>query len=212
MAEFISLEDIRSQSDRIRAQLDMLLHNKALVSKPRADQWRFFKDSFEKIIASEISTAFDNLSAVKAAQLKFEVEDHLKRFYFQRGNPVVYVFSLVHKSKLLNYGITEDYPSLAGYCLLVRDLSDEEKIQDVEKPQPYLERVIAESMDAEFRAYMALPEINIETLALWFVPGSPAMKEIVNILERHKKRGWIINNPLNPSTKRFIRLKRTFFS
>lgn len=33
------------------------------------------------------------------------------------------------------------------------------------------------------------------------------MKEIVNILEKHKKKGWIINNPLNPSTKRLLHIR-----
>jgi hypothetical protein len=30
------------------------------------------------------------------------------------------------------------------------------------------------------------------------------MKEIVNILTRHQKKGWIISNQLNPSTKRLM--------
>jgi hypothetical protein len=30
--------------------------------------------------------------------------------------------------------------------------------------------------------------------------------EIVNILEKHKKKGRIINNPLNPSTKRLLQI------
>ena len=207
MAEYVAIDDIRSCANQIKTQIDLLLHNRSVVSKPNAMQWQFFIACFDKIIMPETAYAFDDLPVLKAAQLKFEVEDSLKRFYFQRGNPVIYVFSLIHKSKLSNYGFGEDYPSLAGYCLLVRNISDEEQVQDVEKPQQYLERVIAESIDAEFRAYMALPEINIEALPLWFVTDSPAMKEIVNILEKHKKKGWIINNPLNPSTKRLLNIR-----
>lgn len=33
------------------------------------------------------------------------------------------------------------------------------------------------------------------------------MKEILNVLMRHKKKGWIISNPLNPSTRRLLSIK-----
>jgi FMN phosphatase YigB (HAD superfamily) len=58
----------------------------------------------------------------------------------------------------------------------------------------YLERVVAEAMDAEFQAYQSLPEIDLTPLSSWFCPGSPAIKEILNLLYRHQKKGWIISN------------------
>lgn len=33
------------------------------------------------------------------------------------------------------------------------------------------------------------------------------MKEILNVLNRHKLRGWILSNTLNPSTKRLLDVK-----
>jgi len=41
----------------------------------------------------------------------------------------------------------------------------------------------------------------------WCSPGSPALKEIINLLTRHQNKGWIISNPMNPSTKRLLSIK-----
>ena len=59
-------------------------------------------------------------------------------------------------------------------------------------------------MDAEFAAYAALPEIRLEEIGRWFCPEGPAHREIVNLLKRHQQRGWVISNPINPSTKRLL--------
>jgi hypothetical protein len=48
--------------------------------------------------------------------------------------------------------------------------------------------VVTESIDAEFRAYAALPEIKVEGLNPWFCAESPAIKEILNVLSRHQKK------------------------
>jgi hypothetical protein len=145
-------------------------------------------------------------------QYKFEVEDRLRRYYQHPGNAVDFVFTIVHKSNLAPWGIDSDtYPNLAGYCLLVRDLdvdrSGSAAEQRGENLRLYLERVVTEANDAEFRAYAALPEVMTDELARWFCPESPAIKEIVNLLIRHRKKRWIISNPLNPSTKRILSIK-----
>ena len=107
----------------------------------------------------------------------------------------------------------ENYPDLAGYCILIRDLTIETaKIfsNTLKDSKLYLERVIAESIDVEFRAYMALPNIKTDELQKWFCLESPAIKEIINLLLRHQKKGWVISNQMNPSTKRLlnVRLKK----
>lgn len=118
----------------------------------------------------------------------------------------------MHKSELGSFSFHEgnNYPSLAGYCLLVRDVS-----QDIGKAMPssdekigeYIERIVTEAIDAEFRAYADLPSINETALRQWFCPDGPAMKEICNILVRHKKKGWFLSNPFNPSTKRLLNIR-----
>ncbi len=128
-----------------------------------------------------------------AAQYKFEVEDKLRRYYRRPGKPIDFVFALVHGDKLAGYGLDEprSYPNLCGYCLLVRDVSrdhgDPAEIQ-AETPGSYLERVVAEAVDAEFRAYAALPEVVTKDLRRWFCADGPAIKEILNILTRHQKK------------------------
>ena len=54
---------------------------------------------------------------------------------------------------------------------------------------------------------MALPEIKTEELSRWFIAESPAIREIITVLTGNSKRGWIISNPLNPSTKRLLGIK-----
>ncbi len=138
------------------------------------------------------------------------MEDKLRRFYLRKGGDVDYIFTMVHKSDLVGSDMDapDTYPDLWGYCLLVRDILAETANEAPETNLPqFLERVLAEAIDAEFRAYMALPEIKVAEFEKWFVVDSPAMKEIVNILLRHAKRGWIISNPLNPSTKRLLSVK-----
>jgi hypothetical protein len=66
--------------------------------------------------------------------------------------------------------------------------------------------LVMECMDTEFRAYMALPDVKTDELEKWFINGSPAYKEIVNLLNRHRDKGWVLTNPLNPSTKRLMRI------
>lgn len=210
MLEYLSLLEIRSRTDHIRAAFDALWQTKSLIGKPQARQWQFFQAIFERLMLCESSAPFTGVPAARTAQWKFEVEDKLRRFYLRRGGNVDYIFTIAHKSELAGKDMdTPDaYPDLQGYCLLVRDVLAETANNDTEISQPqFLERVIAEAIDAEFRAYMALPEIKVDELEKWFVVDSPAMREIVNILLRHAKRGWVVSNPMNPSTKRLLSVK-----
>jgi FMN phosphatase YigB (HAD superfamily) len=103
-----------------------------------------------------------------------------------------------------------NYPDLAGYCLLVRDLTLDRNWRAAGERANlylYLERIITEANEAEYRAYAALPEVKTSELGRWFYPESPAMKEIINLLSRHQKKRWVISNPLNPSTKRILSIK-----
>ncbi|MGA2092695.1 MAG: hypothetical protein ABSH16_04720 [Sedimentisphaerales bacterium] len=210
--EYMSLEEIQEQCEDLRAFLAELMATKLLVSKPNAAQWRFFRSCFEQLIGSAAESEFDSISKVRAAQLKFEVEDRLRWFFLRPGKQIKYAPALVHKSHLGVYGLSPNdcYPELAGYCLLIRNVAGDSVPTlptEAANLKSYLERVVTECIDAEFRAYAAIPEINQEELAQWFCPQSPAMKEIMTLLQRHKLRGRVINNPLNPSTKRLLRIK-----
>ncbi len=208
MAEYLSLAEIQERSADILSALESLINTKAVANKPNAKQWRFLRDGVRCLFSPCVDSEFQNISPVRAAQLKFETEDRLKRYYLRPGRPLDFVFTLVHKSDLAKYGLIdrEDYPSLAGYCVLIRDKVDDNN-KGPDDLKKYLERVITEAMDAEFRAYAALPRIDQDDLNKWFVTDSPAMKEIMNLLTRHQKKGWIISNSLNPSTKRLLDIK-----
>ncbi len=210
--EFLSLNEIGLLTKEIRQAVESLLSTKALVGKPQARQWKFFSASVGRLLDPHTPSEFKNLPRAQAAQFKFEVEDKLRRFYLRPGRPVDFVFSMVHRSKLASYRVedVEYCPQLAGYCLLVRHVSENpcELVPDAgANVKAYLERVVAESIDAEFRAYLALPQIETDELHQWFCLDSPAIKEILNLLSRHQKKRWIISNPMNPSTKRLLNVK-----
>ncbi|MDA8240438.1 MAG: hypothetical protein M0Z67_08720 [Nitrospiraceae bacterium] len=207
--EYLQHDEILADRDKIENALEYLLSTGSIVGKPKARQWTFLRASLRRLFAPGEPSAFDGLSAVQAAQLKFEVEDKLRRFYLRPGESVDFVFRLVHKSALSSYApaVAGVYPALADYCLLIRDIGHDRSIPASDDPsalRPYLERVVSEANDAEFRAYARLPEIDADDLSGWFFPESPAKKEIMNLLSRHQKKGWVICNPLNPSTKRLL--------
>jgi hypothetical protein len=113
--EYLSPDDLRSCSAACRAQLEALLATKAVVGKPHARQWKFLKDAVEHLLTGNHSSEFAGVSPVQAAQLKFEVEDKLRRFYLRPGRSPQFVFMLVHHSELGLYGLEDGaYPALAG--------------------------------------------------------------------------------------------------
>lgn len=210
--EYLQLKEAKEQKQELQLAIELILSNKAIAGKPGAAQWRFFKELANRLLFPLHQSDFDVLSSVQAAQLKFEIEDKLRRFYLRPGAPVNYVFSIIHKTKLSFYGIDDpaQYPELAKYCLMVRDLTDDHigiNFNTMENLRVYLERVVSESIDAEFRTYAALPEIKTDELYPWFCTNSPAIKEIINLVTRHQKKGWLISNPMNPSTKRLLSVK-----
>jgi hypothetical protein len=120
---------------------------------------------------------------------------------------------MIHKNELKNIlgDDAETYPNIGGYSTLVRDTSKEGIPNDglTEKDiKEYIERVVTEGIETEFQAYMILPQIISEAaLDKWFIPNSPAVKEIMHVVLRHKEKGWVLSNPMNPSTKRILHLK-----
>jgi len=210
--EFLKYAQIIERIDHIRQAFNEIMAAKSLVSKPSAKQWRFFHAAEAHLFDPTRPSEFDALSTSHAAQLKYEVEDKLRRHYLRPGRSVNFVFKLMHGSELHTVGLAdgETYPSLAGYCLVVRDVSADVgkgSAPSLETLGVYLERVITEAIDAEFRAYAALPIINENDLLPWYCADGPALKEICNVLMRHKKKEWFLSNPLNPSTKRLISIK-----
>ncbi|PKN54688.1 MAG: hypothetical protein CVU56_25180 [Deltaproteobacteria bacterium HGW-Deltaproteobacteria-14] len=146
----------------------------------------------------------------RAAQFKFEVEDRLRRYYQNPGRPVRFVIGLAHRATLARTGLPDvlDWPALAGYVATIRDVgSDLAALPRERDTKQYLERVVAEAIDAEFAAYVVLPAISPAALERWLVPDGPALRGVMHVLVRHRERGWILTNPFNPSTKRLMSAK-----
>jgi hypothetical protein len=201
--EFLSLAEIAERAEGIRAALDALLLHRSLVGKPSSEQWRFFASCGEKLLLPDRATEFDGLDPSRAARLKFEVEDRLRRFFRRPENSRGYVFTLVHGEKLPGGLVTfPPYPNVAGYCLLVQETAPVRVSVAIrrEELRSFVERAISDGVEAEFRAYAALPGVRKEEIDRRFFRDGPAHREIVNLLIRHKARGWVISNSSNPST------------
>lgn len=208
--EFLTLEQLREWVVEIRAAFDALMENQTLAVRKHARQWRFFRYCLEHTLGTS-PEAFHFDGRQQLAQFKFEVEDKLRRFYLRHGAPVEFVFSLVHRRDAARDRLVVDprYPETAGYCLLVRDRRDagDAGICTRAETRVYLESIIANCMDAEFSAYQALPEIDEAPLQRWFRRGSDAYRDLVHTLEQLKRRGWVLSNPCNPSTKRLLAIE-----
>ncbi|MCL4512346.1 MAG: hypothetical protein M1470_14995 [Bacteroidetes bacterium] len=211
--EYLSLKNIVSLREGIEHEMELLLSNKAIVSKPEALQWRFFRDCFNRLLHPKSNSQFTSLSSSRAAQLKFETEDKLRRFYLRPGRKLNYVFQMIHKEDLesIFFDGADAYPDVAGYSVVIRDVSKEVgsdcglSEKDV---RDYIERVVVEAIEMEFQAYSELPEIiEDKVLDKCFHPSGSAKKEIMHVLLRHQEKGWVITNHMNPSTKRILSIK-----
>ncbi|MCX6151629.1 MAG: hypothetical protein NTX22_13995 [Ignavibacteriales bacterium] len=211
--EYLSMQEIISMKEDIKHEMELLLSNKAIVLKPNSLQWMFFSDCINKLFNSNHPSKFISLNNSNKAQLKFETEDKLRKFYLRPGRKINFVFQMIHKKDLKKIFFDEDdsYPDIGGYSILVRDTSKENSSNNIltEKDvKDYIERVVTEAIETEFKSYMMLPNIIPDIIIdKWFIPDSPAVKEIMHVVLRHKERGWTLSNPMNPSSKRIIDMK-----
>jgi hypothetical protein len=77
------------------------------------------------------------------------------------------------------------------------------KLLDVLLPYDFREQILSvvkKAMQAEFSAYQSLPDINLDLIDKYFTRKGSARARIIHLLNRHRQRDWVINNPLNPST------------
>jgi hypothetical protein len=211
--EYLSLKEIISLKNDINIELELLLSNKAAVTKPNSLQWLFFVDCFNVLFNPNSYSKFHSLTNSNKAQLKYEIEDKLRNFYLRPGRKIDFVFRMIHKKELKNifYDDAESYPNIGEYAVLVRDTSKEVSQNNgltKKDIKEYIERVITEAVETEFEAYHTLPRIiEDDLLNSWFCASGPAKKEIMHVLLRHKERGWVLTNPMNPSTKRILSIK-----
>ena len=210
--EYMSLQEIRSDRTEIRKAFEHLMAVRVLVVRPASMQWRFFRGCADVLLDGRVAPATgewaSGLTSVRAAQYKFEVESVLHRYYQRPGVQHAFIFTLVHKNRLQWYGLDDTaYPSLCGYCLLVRGMSGQDAgTMPVVGPElaSYLEKVVAEGMAAEFSVYAGLPAMDFSALEPWFIRDSPAWLQITHVAAGCHGRGWRLDNPMNPSTCRLL--------
>jgi len=212
MSEYFDYRQVTESRGAVRVAFTELLENQALAIRPGARQWLFFRACFDRLLGEEKKelAEFESIGKTTAAQYKFEVESRLRAFYQRPGKRHDYIFTLVHGRRLCWYGLSErEYPTFAGYSVLVRDMSATEASLAIVGPElgAYLERVVAEGMAAELAAYRSLPDMDFSGLEQWFMKDSPAMRDVINVVQGCGRRGWSLKSPMNPSTCRLLSAK-----
>ena len=207
--EFMTLTEARERATEIRASFDMLMDTRSMTTKKNAAQWRYFRICLERTLGAQ--TAIPDWSPLQIAQYKFEVEDKLRRLYLRGGQALAFVFRLVSSRDACreHLVVDDDYPETGGYYLLVRNRSESPGIgsETAATRREHIEMVVAGCIDAEFDAYRALPAIDEAKLQRWFADDGPAYRDLIHTLKQMARRGWILTNPHNPSTKRLMAIK-----
>ena len=207
---YLTLEQLRARRSVILDEIEALLSTAPLVGRPRAAQWTFLKACLAVALGDQPPSDFDPPDRVRSAQLKFEVEERLRRYYLHPGRKVTLVLHLVHVSRLERAGVAHGYPAFASYALLATDADATRWSEGGAKLRDYLERIVAEAIDDEFEAFRSLPRVRRKLLCRRFVEHGPAFRQVVTYLEGLKRRGWVISEPpTNPSTKRLMSVRVT---
>lgn len=204
MSTYLTKKEIDHYLPEIREEFRTIIDHSWFSGKRNARQWRFFRHCFH-VLTGEADGDFE-CNEKQAIYYKYEISDRLQRYYLSFGKPIKFVFHLINEKKS---GISDfdepEYPSCNNYKLRVS--YNKNRPDDIQEKKLLIEKTIAESMDAEFDAYRALPTLDFTMLAEVFDTSGSAYKEIVNRVKKHKKRGWIIQGESNPSTKRLIEVR-----
>ena len=206
MIKFMTHREAAERADDLRAEFDRLLSRQNFARRSRSKQWVFLRWCFDALIGGgNLDAPFEPHQVL---QYKFEVEDRLRRYYQAPGGAVRLIFQLMHfRRALALHLVNEAYPRTNGYVLLVTEQVDDTSVADAHdhETREYIERVVTESIDAEWAVYKRLPEIDLSPLDPWFLRDGPAYRRIQQLAERQNERRWTLQAPQNnPSTKRLL--------
>lgn len=204
MSVFLTKNEVDFYSKDIEAEFESLVGHRWFSARRKSKQWAFFRHCFDVLMGKAVGDfACEKQQAI---QYKYEITDRLRRYYYSPGERVRFIFSLEHEK---HDGISDyedpQYPASNGY--LLRITLNEVPYDLIQQTRAYLERVVAEAVDAEWAVYSKLPELNLDPLLKVFDPEGSAYKRIRRVAEGHHKKQLTICNDFNPSTKRLIDVK-----
>ncbi len=210
--EYLDYSEIMKRKRLVQVEFESLMEIPFFVVRQNSLQWQFFRACMAQLLEPKSGelALFADITRRRAAQYKFEVEYKLRQLYLNPGKKHDFVFSLSHIKDLPCYGLSPShYPCYAGYCVLVRDTSNETGAFGGDRREllDYLEKIVSDAVAAEFNTYCLLPEVNFSALSPYFEKDSPAMKEIMTVVNGLAVRRWHLNNPMNPSTYRILSIK-----
>lgn len=198
---FLTKNEVEFYKAGIIEAFDELLSHPWFSGRKGAKQWQFLRHCFRTLFG-EVEEDYP-CSGTQAIQYKYEINDKLQRYYLAFGKPIKFVFRLVSEMKQGPLSYQEpDYPSCNGYRLMVS--YNQRTPDEIQQGKLLIEKAVADAIDAEFDSYRKLPEVETTALDGLFDRGCSRYREIVNLLRKHKERGWVLNNEMNPSTKRLI--------
>ncbi len=197
----LTRKEIRFYLPEIEAEFEALTNHPWFSGRRNSKQWQFLRHCFEVLMERRVGD-FD-CGPKEAVNYKFEVSERLQRYYLHFGKPIKFIFQVESVKK---EGVAElsdaSYPACNGYYLRV--FFNKDRPDDIQLRKLLIEKTVSRAIDAEFAAYESLPDVNIERLDKVFDKNGSAFKRILNVLNAHQKRGWILGNPQNPSTKRLV--------
>ena len=204
MSVFMTKNEVVFYKTEITAAFEELIRHPWFSGRRAAKQWQFFRHCFQTLLG-KVDEDYP-CTGTQAIQYKYEINDKLQRYYLAFGKPIRFVFRLVSERKQgPSLNEEPDYPSCNGYRLMI---SYNQKTPDeIQHRRMQLERTVADAIDAEFDSYRKLPEVETTALDELFDRSCSRYREIVNLLQKHNARGWVLNNEMNPSTKRLIDVK-----
>ncbi len=208
MPQYLVLDEVKARAAEVAACFEQLMRSPRVVVRPASRQWAFLRECFERLLYPKGVEA--GLERKRAVQYRFEIEARLREYYQNPSSAHAFVFSLVdHTYALRQRWCDEDYPSTAGYVLLVARSRPEQAPQQRERElREYLARVVEDAARAELAVYSALPALDLSPLRGLFSPAGSAYRRIQDVAERRARGHETIRHPeYNPSTMRTLEVR-----
>jgi hypothetical protein len=210
MIPYLTKSEINQYADEIRSEFERLLRHPQLKGR-KATQWDFLRHCFNVVMGDE-SGDFKSVKRSAVKDYSFEISAKLRNYYSRpHEKPVRFKFKIEgerRKTKIPDK--LADYSSANGYSL--RIIPTDPELKTTQQTRDILSRVIDDAIHTVFDLYSRLP-IESSVLLKECSPilescydrdGAP-YKQILADVERHHKKGEIISNAWNPSTRPQLR-------
>ncbi len=210
MIPYLTKNEINQYADEIRHEFERLLRHPQLKGR-QARQWDFLRHCFNVAIGDE-SGDFNPVKESAIKDYSFEVSAKLRKYYSKpHAKPTRFKFKLEgERRKAKTRDESSAYSCANGYSL--RIIPTDPALNTMQQTRNILSRVIDDAIHTVFDIYnrlpiegSALPKECLPVLEKYYDRGGAPYEQILADVERHHKKGEIISNAWNPSTRPQLR-------